>query len=89
MEKLDENLMTTAYHILVLLKAYGVPKISALELMEKLDKITTMEEVEDLAHELTKNEPDLYPEMERFITKNTIDEKRSVDKWTDIAFGRN
>jgi hypothetical protein len=87
MEKLNENLMTTAYFILVLLKDKKVATSSG-SLMQSLDKIKNSNEAGDLAKELTENCPELYDVIFKVINKNIVEEGSSLDHWNDLAFDR-
>jgi hypothetical protein len=88
MEKLNENLMTTAYFILVLLKDKKVA-ISSKSIMDSLDKIKNSDEANDLAKELTENCPELYDIIFKIINKNIVEEGESLIHWNNLAFDRN
>jgi hypothetical protein len=86
MKQIQENLMTTAYTIKVLLK--GRDHMATSDLMEALDSIVNESEVRDLAKTLSDKAPELEDVLYKIIYKNTIEEKESLQRWNDLAFDR-
>jgi hypothetical protein len=76
MEKLEESLLTTMYHIMVLTN--NRKPMSPKELLDRLDGLKTEDDVKQLTDEIVEksHRPEIADHLYKFILKNTVEQER-------------
>jgi hypothetical protein len=75
MKRLEESLLTTVYHIMVLTNEKS--PMSPKELLDRLDNLETEEDVKKLTDEIVEksHRPEIRDHLYKFILKNTVEQE--------------